>query len=228
MKLTELNQKPAMLSKKALNENYSINFDVDRLSMPATRTMLQKIRGLMTETKESTDYYRSESNPTYMKLVFMREALTAHLNQFQSHRIVTENEEVEKSQVVLAAQDMVDQIQKMLEDVGQMQVKELPALVSSIESEIGVNESTTYNDQVSQQLDALTAVLKDSLAGLKGALNGITGQGDMSAPSEFGAEMPGDDMGDDMSDVGIAAPEMAAPDEEPEAALVPGAGRALR
>jgi hypothetical protein len=40
--------------------------------------------------------------------------------------------EVQQAQVVLAAQDMVDKMQSMLEDTTEMQFKELPALVDSI------------------------------------------------------------------------------------------------
>ena len=152
---------------------------------------------------------------------------------------MVENEEVEKSQVVLAAQDMVDQVQKMLEDVGQMQVKELPALVSSIESEIGVNESQTYNDQVSGQLDTLSASLKEASTALKNALNGLTGQA-VDAAFDAGADLGADagmdagldaglDAGMDADmDMGDEESEIPAPTEEPEMPPSGGVGRAKR
>ena len=152
-------------------------------------------------------------------------------------RIVIENEEVEKSQVVLAAQDLVDSIQKMLEEVGQMQVKELPALVSGIESEIGVNESQTYNDQVSQQLDQLSAALKEAFNGMKSALGTVTGDAGaqaFDAGAELGAEAgmdagldAGMDAGEELGlDAGMDAGEEEMP--EPEDAPVSGVGRAKR
>ena len=194
----------------------------------------------MTETKQSPDFYESQSNPAYMKLVFMEQALADHFAELRMRpqpRIVIENEEVEKSQVVLAAQDMVDQVQKMLEDVGQMQVKELPALVSSIESEIGVNESQTYNDQVSGQLDTLSASLKEASTALKNALNGLTGQA-VDAAFDAGADL-GADVGMDAGmDDGIGADmdagaeddmsEIPPPSEEPEMPPSGGVGRAKR
>jgi len=132
----------------------------------------------------------------------------------------------------LAAQDMVDQVQKMLEDVGQMQVKELPALVSSIESEIGVNESQRYNEEVSAQLDTLSATLKESSTALKNALNGLTGQA-VDAAFDAGAELGADagiDAGEDMADMegpeDFEEPEL--PPEEPEMPATGGVGRAKR
>ena len=236
MKLTELNNNRRSFSTKVLKEQYETSFNVDNMSMSSTRTMLQKVRGLLSETKQSPNYHNSQSSNSYMKLVFMEQALAEHYNELRSlpqPRIMVENEEVEKSQVVLAAQDMVDQVQKMLEDVGQMQVKELPALVSSIESEIGVTESQTYNDAVSGQLDSLSASLKEVSSSLKNALNGLTGQA-VDAAFDAGADMgmdDGMDAGmDDGMDAGMDAgmDDMPSPLEEPEMPPSGGVGRAKR
>ena len=235
MKLTELANNRSYAAK-ALKEQYEIPFNVGKMSMSSTRTMLTKVRGLINESKQST--YSQGSDPSYMKLVFMEQALKDHMYELKNSpqpRIVFENEEVEKSQVVLAAQDMVDQVQKMLEDIGQMQVKELPALVSSIESEIGVNESQTYNNEVSGQLDTLSAALKEASGALKNALNGLTGQAvdaAFDAGADLGAEAgmdagmdAGIDAGEEMADMG--EPEMPPP-EAPELPATGGVGRAKR
>jgi hypothetical protein len=238
MKLNELNTNRRNYSTRVLKEQYEMPFNVDSMSMSSTRTMLTKVRGLMNETKQSPDYHNSQQSSSYMKLVFMEQALTDHYNELRSlpqPRIMVENEEVEKSQVVLAAQDMVDQVQKMLEDVGQMQVKELPALVSSIESEIGVNESQTYNDQVSGQLDTLSASLKEASTALKNALNGLTGQA-VDAAFDAGADMGAEAGMDAGMDAGMAADEEEAdmgaeippPAEAPEMPPSGGVGRAKR
>ncbi len=242
MKLNELDYNPILNAQKALSEQYEQSFRVEGMSLSSTRAMLQKVRGLISETKQSPDFYSKQTSPAYMKMVFMEQALAYHFNALRSRpqpRIVIENEEVEKSQVVLAAQDMVDSIQKMLEDVGQMQVKELPALVSSIESEIGVNEAQQYDQEVSASLDALSASLKEAFAAMKGALGTVTGQGGadfgVGAPeagADMGAEMGADlgaDMGAEMgADLGADMGAEELPAEEPEPEPVAGAGRAKR
>jgi len=192
---------------------------------------------LMGETKQSADFYESQKNASYLKLVFMEQALSKHFAEIslRKPRIVVENEEVEKSQVVLAAQDLVDQVQKMVEEVSDMLVKELPALTDSVQSEIGVNESETFNQQVSEALTSLQAALTTSQATLKTALNGITGQGGaeaFDAGGDMGGDMAGGDMdaeldieeplpggGEEEMDIGIEAPE-----EEP----LGGVGRPKR
>mgnify|MGYP000300382383 CR=1 FL=1 len=204
MKLTEFDNKKISTAKQALNEHYSLPFNTKRMTVTETKSMLSKVRGLINETKSSTEFYQSQTSPSYMKLVFMEQALADHFNYLQSipkARIVVENEEVEKSQVVLAAQDMVDQVQKMVEEVSDMLVKELPALTSGVQSEIGVNESESFNQQVTEALTSLQASLTQSKGTLQSALNGITGQGgEMAADNAFG-----DDSGDMSADMDMSA-----------------------
>lgn len=228
MKLTEFDNNTVNNASRALTEHYDLPFNINGMNLPSTTKMLNKVRGLISESKQSSDFYKNQSTSAYMKLVFMEQALSSRAGYLQTlpqTRIVVENEEVEKSQVVLAAQDLVDSIQKMLEQVGQMQVKELPALVSSIESEIGVNESQQYDQEVSQQLDQLSAALKEAFTGLKGALGTVTGQGGGMEFDDGTADMDqadaglgdmGDDMSgmeDDMSDMDMDVPAESPPEE---------------
>ena len=241
MKLTEFDNKKISTAKQALNEHYSLPFNTKRMTVTETKSMLSKVRGLINETKSSTEFYQSQTSPSYMKLVFMEQALADHFSYLQSlpkTRIVVENEEVEKSQVVLAAQDMVDQIQKMVEEVSDMLVKELPALTSGVQSEIGVNESETFNQQVTEALTSVQAALTQSKGTMQSALNGITGQGgdmmnpaddafgddsgDMSADMDMSADLAGDGEDDFSVDDDISIEE---PDEEMPVA---GAGRIKR
>jgi len=237
MKLTDFDQKE--YAPRALKENYKMSFDVKKMSMVDTKAMLKRVRGLATEAKQTSDFYKNQTSPSYMKLVFMEEALVSHHNYLASQpqsNIIVENEEVQKSQAILAAQDMVDSMQKMVEDVSDMLVKELPALVDSIQSEIGVNESEQFNSQVVEALTSLTAALTQSKTTLLSALNTITGQSATAPDDAFGVggdEMGADPMADPMADpaaggddAGFGDDEMGA--EEPEAAPVGGAGRALR
>ena len=239
MRLNDLDKPNAAL--KALKENFELDLNVSALDKSKTRQMLNKVRGLIKESKRSPAFHAAQNNPSYMKLVFMEQALSQHMKVAKSPRIVLENEEVEKSQVILAAQDMIDTVQKMYEDVNDMLVKELPALVDSIQSEIGVTESDAFNEAANGALTALNSALQEAQAGLKTALGGLTGQ---AGPGfEAGAEMPGGeeevDLDLDLDAEMPAAPE--APAEEPGAELPPipdlgdeeelptgGAGRAKR
>ena len=221
MKLQEFNADPIVNAQKALKEHYSLPFDVNSLSMSDTKRMLTKVRRLMTETKQSGNFYESQSNPSYLKLVMMEQALSKYefrLRNRPQPRFVVENEEVEKSQVVLAAQDMIDQVQKFLESVSDLSVKELPALVSSVESEIGVDQAQQFNEQASGALTQLLASLTEARTALEGALGIVTGQGGAEA---FGADMgmggdPAMDMGGEDLGMGGEEPELGAELPEPD------------
>jgi hypothetical protein len=240
MKLTDFDNKPVASAQRALKEHYGTSIDVSRMSYAQVRTMLSKVRGLMSESTQSASFSDSHGNASYMKLVFMEQALSKQFAQLSANRprIVTENEEVEKSQVVLAAQDLVDSLRKMIEEVSDMLVKELPALSDSIQSEMGVNEAEQFTSQATEALTSLQATLTQSEGTMKSALNSITGQGGAAA---FGTD---DGMGMDTGmddgmgmDADISAEEplpgggeedFSADIEEPEQEPVGGVGRAKR
>lgn len=226
MKLTDFEYKKH--ADRALKENYKLDLDVSKMSLPATKEMLKKIRILANEAKQDT---YGTPTPSYMKLVFLEESLVDHYNKLLSMpkpKIIIENEKVEESQVILAAQDMCNTIQKMLEDVGQMQVKELPALVDGIESEIGANEAQSYNESVGAQLETLSANLKEAFAALKSARDTLTGE---TPTMDFDSGM---DAGEEVADVSIdqqmpdGEEEVDAEVEMPEPQPVGGAGRPKR
>ena len=75
MKLNELDNNPILNAQKALREQYEQPFKVDGMTMSSTRNMLQKVRGLISETKQAPDFYRKQTSPAYMKMVFMEQAL---------------------------------------------------------------------------------------------------------------------------------------------------------
>ena len=124
------------------------------------------------------------------------------MSMAESRRQVTESE-VQQAQVVLAAQDMVDEVQKMSEQVSAMQFKDLPALVDQIKNQVGPDQATQFNGDASAALSALLQNLQASKQQLDQALGVVTGQ----APA-----VPGDDMGADLG--GEMPAELPAPGEE--------------
>jgi len=104
-------------------------------------------------------------------LAKMREGMTLRT---KSGRYLTENE-VQQAQVVLAAQDMVDRMQSMLEDITSMQFKDLPALSSSIQTTIGTTEAQAFNDAAGQSLAVLVDAIQASKVEMEAAQGTLTG-----------------------------------------------------
>jgi hypothetical protein len=235
MKLTELNTAPKYNAVRALREHYNIDFNLGNVSLYDAKSMLKKVQGLIQEDKRTVDYDRKLSKHSYMKLAFMEQALSTHIDSIRQRgehvRIVFENEEVDKSQVVLAAQDMVDNVQDMIEKVSDMLVKELPALASSMESlpDIGSDGSKQFSDQATQALKALQDSLMQHKTALEGAVDIATGQGGGIGMADTGADTgmePEQDIdmdiedqpdGDMEADMDIEEPAQEEPEEqEPE------------
>ena len=172
----------------------------------------------------------------------MEQALTHHYGELKAlpmynTRMVVENEEVEKSQVILAAQEMVDSLQKMVEQVSDMLVKELPAVVDGVNSEVGTDQGQQFNTAVSGALSSLQGALTQAKAGIQGGLGIITGQGggmadmgmdaDMGLGDESMADMGMDDI-EDLDGVGADEELPELPTEPDEDETVAGVGRSVR
>ena len=158
--------------------------------------------------KEIADLQKAMNNP----------AMVAAMENRKHNRLYRrlQESEIQQAQVVLAAQDMVDRVQKMLEDVTSMQFKDLPALADQVKNEVGVEQAAQFNTDANAALGGLVQNLQASKLQLEQALGVVTGQGSavppgmdalggaglpddgqMAAP-EMDAEMPADDLEADL------------------------------
>ena len=155
-----------------------------------------------------------------------------------AYRMLKESE-VQQAQVVLAAQDMVDKMQGMLEDVSELQFKELPALVDSIKNQVGIDQATQFNTDATAALTGLMQNLQGAKQQLDQALGVVTGTAAPAIPgmdagadlAAAGADMGAADQAMDAgaADMGDAGAELAAADfgdeTEPAGAAELGRGR---
>ena len=226
-----MNNSRKVNAKKALKENFDVNINFNKLKLNETKGMLKKVRGLITESRTSKLSHTRHKSPAYMKLVMLEQALSDHYSDLRIHqRIVLENEEVQKGQVLLAAQEMIDSIQKMIVDISKMKVEELPAVVTGVNNEIGSSQGQSFEQSVTEALGALEQALAATKGALTSALDQISGDS-AGMDDSLGGEMPGaemdmgmgDEADDEMPDGDDDGMEMPEPEEE-----LGGAGRGLR
>lgn len=110
--------------------------------------------------------------------------------------------DVGDAQVTLAAQDVVDRITKMYEDIAEMQYKDLPNLAQTMKQEIGINQTQAYYDGTNQAISTLIGALETAKSDLEKAMGPITGE----APIEPEAVAP--ELGDE-ADIGTVDDEEA-------------------
>lgn len=113
--------------------------------------------------------------------------------------MVREQNELQQAQVVLAAQDMIDRIQGMLEDISEMQFKDLPALANSIKNDMGVEQAQQFQTQAGQAFTTLLQAVQAGKTELEGAQGVLTGQAPtVPGQDAMGAAEPGADLGGDL------------------------------
>jgi hypothetical protein len=194
-------QNPAYLKLVVMEQALSariMELDAQPAGQPNPQAMAmqtaQKRKEIDDQIKQLQDQIRALQQQRNMPAMGMAE----------SRRQVTESE-VQQAQVVLAAQDMVDEVQKMSEQVSAMQFKDLPALVDQIKNQVGPDQATQFNGDASAALSALLQNLQGSKQQLDQALGVVTGQ----APA-----VPGEDPGMDAGMAGEMPAELPAPGEE--------------
>ena len=128
-------------------------------------------------TKQISQLQQQQNNPMAMA-------------ESRRQRRLREASEIQQAQVVLASQDMVDQVQKMSEQVSSMQFKDLPALVDQIRNEVGADQATQFNGDASAALSVLLQNLQGAKQQLEAALGVVTGQAPQVPGEDMGAEMP--------------------------------------
>jgi len=183
--------------------------------------------------KEISDLQRAMNSPLeekymgkkYGKAKFQK-AAAAGKKLGEGRRSIREASELQTAQVVLASQDMIDKMQGMMEDISEMQFKDLPALTDTIKNDMGVEQASQFQSQASAALTNLLAAVqagKTELEGAQGVLTGAAPQVPGAAPADAGgmppAPAPGGDIEADMSLDANLPPAGEEEDETPAASL---------
>lgn len=195
--------------QKILKENYSCEIAVDKLKD-------KQISNIYNNTLEKLSKVNETKNPKeFAKLQLIKEGLKLLLDD---NSLLNEDIEdaVEEAKVIIAAQNMKDKLQKMIEDLAQMQVQDLMPIVDSMKEEIGANEASRFNSTVDGALGELLNVAKETKDKMENAILIASGEGrpDMMDDEEpSGPRIPGqealdiDDFGGEDAASGDFGPE---------------------
>jgi hypothetical protein len=239
---------PAPSSKKiaqVANKIFGYAIDIDRLNETKAQKLHTKVSETLT-VMESREGARAFNNRQFQELRIAKQALEARLEEAKlkpdfldldkdgnkkepmkkaakdakkktNESVITEGE-VENAELVLAAKDMVDRVQGMLEDIGKMINEDLPPLTDAIRDEMDSSTADSFNSGMSTALQGLLDNLGTARAGADEASRILVGE----TPAEpMGMEEPGEieapEMGDEMSDMedDFGAADAATGGEEP-------------
>ena len=104
-------------------------------------------------------------------------------------RRIMEASEIQTAQVVMAAQDLVNQLQDMMEEVSEMQFKNVPAVTDAVKNEIGTEQASQFQSQASAALANLLTAVQGAKTEMEGAQAVLTGQAPV-VPGADAAAMP--------------------------------------
>lgn len=230
MKLTDISKsKPSLKKLNNVTESrFGFKINYEALTLGKAEAMRNKIMEAVNSIRRSSAIHTAEQNPQYLEMLIVFEGLSRYID---ASKLIESKEkqkrklkegELGQAEAILAAKDMVDTVQDMIEKVGKMQNEQLPALIDSIRDQIGAAQADTFKNSVGQVLGTLSQQLNQSREGLDGSARGLTGEEasamGMSAGNIGGVEdvppgMPGGDEFDDDELVGEAPPdEFAASD----------------
>jgi len=123
------------------------------------------------QTQSDYDEDRSAMNRTRLK----NESISERVIMNRAKRMIREGE-MENAEAALAAKDLVDRLQDMIEELSKMNYEELPHLLDAIRTSFGADAATNYQVTANAQLTALLTTVTDSKDQLNNATLVLTGE----------------------------------------------------
>lgn len=208
MNLNQLEENRLQTVDRVLKEvfNTDIDFSAD----------LKKLQAMQEATTNKINSLRKNgvdvSSKDFQKLLLVQEGFAAK---------IAESADLDTAEVLLAAKQMADDLQKMAENLASMQVEDLMSITNAMKEEVGTAEAEAFNTAAEAAISGALEAVKSATEGVNNAVLAAQGQPvptDMDAPMDAPTDMPagddmdvdvdmgGDDFGgadaaDDMSDV---------------------------
>ena len=211
---------------KVMESRFGFSIDYDNLTYAKAQRLSRALGENITNIKKSFGAHTAEKNSKYMELMLVKEGLDKWMGSEQG----LFESEMGKSEAVLAAKDIVDSLQDMLEKVSKVQNEQVPALVDTIRDQIGSEQAEAFKGAIAPILGNLYQSLQSGREQADTSVRQLAGEeapaGDMAmGGNEFGADAgadlgaaPSDDLGappeSDFDADGFDATDAAAGGEE--------------
>jgi hypothetical protein len=208
MKLSEMSNQPrAKRINQVVESRFGFKIDYDNLTFKKAYRLATGITESLNAVNRTHGVHTAEKNPKYMELLMVRESLNRWM--VENRHVLLRESEMAKAEATLAAKDMVDSIQDMLEKIGKMQNEQLPALLDTIRDQIGEQQAESFKGTVTPLLQQLWQQLSTGREQADGAARALTGE----ATPDMNMGGMDTDMGAPAPDSGMApAPEAPAPE----------------
>lgn len=217
MNLKELAVNSTKKHNQVMESRFGFKIDYDNLSYAKAQQLSMGLGEQLNKIRQSYGAHTAEQNPKYMEMLMVQEGVNAWL---------AENEplmegELETAEVVLAAKDMQDSVQAMVEDASKMLNEQLPPLLDTIRDQVGTAQADQFKNSVATALQGLLDTLGNTRDQLDQAARSLAGE-QVDEPMAMGgdeleldAELPEPEVSDlDSGDEFAAADAAAGGDED--------------
>lgn len=195
MKLNDLGYKPTPKKiNKVTESRFGFKIDFDNMTFKKAYSLATGITEGLDTIKRTHGIHVAEKNPQYMELLMVREGIHSWMAENKRHFIV--ESEMAKSEAILAAKSMVDEIQDMLEKISKMQNEQMPALLDTIRDQISSEKADGFKNAVSPILQDLAQTLQQGRESADSAARVLAGEQEsgMDMGMGMGAGLGGDEM----------------------------------
>jgi hypothetical protein len=211
MRLSEMSNQPrAEKINKVVESRFGFKIDYANMTFKKAYGIVQGLNETLDKARRTHGVHQAEQNPQYMEMFMVRESLNRWMVE-NRQTLITESE-MAKSEAILAAKDMVDSIQDMLEKISKMQNEQLPALLDTIRDQIGDQQAETFKGSISPLLQQLAQTLQQGRETADSAARGLTGE---SSPDMGmgGGDLGGMGGGAPAPEAGLGGEELGGGDE---------------
>ena len=175
MKLNDLGYKPTPRKiNKVTESRFGFKIDFDNMTFKKAYNLATGITEGLNTIKRTHGIHVAEKNPKYMELLMVREGIHSWMAENKRHFIV--ESEMAKSEAILAAKSMVDEIQDMLEKISKMQNEQMPALLDTIRDQISSEKADGFKNAVSPILQDLSQTLQQGRESADSAARVLAGE----------------------------------------------------
>lgn len=179
---------------QALAENYDYDLKLDGMTGDRAQRMAEKAREKVNENRDVNKRIKFAMIAESLEL-WMQANVQTELTSIVAEGL--DDESMEEAKVILAAKELSDKIQGMIEDAAKMQVQDLLPIVDAMKSEIGTAEADAFSSAADTALAGLVDALKASKEEYDNAIAGAQGQAPATDMDNFGMD-DGDELGGDM------------------------------
>lgn len=192
MKLKEFGSKPtAKQMNKVVESRFGFKIDFDNMSFRKAYSLATGLTESINKIKTTHGAHKAEKNSQYMELLMVRESLDRWM--LENKQQLVQESEMAKSEAILAAKSIVDDVQDMLEKISKMQNEQLPALLDTIRDQISMEKAEAFKGAISPLLQQLAQTLQQGRETADGAARSLAGEG---AGEDMGlGDMGGTDLG---------------------------------